>query len=150
MPVLLITHPNTPSMPYLTPTALYTRLYAEIVEEISRGDNAVVQQCLDAATGEARLYLSRFDTDALLGTETLPPTVPDPLLEQLVTAIACWNLVQLADAGAGYNEQQQAYKSAVATLSQIKNGILVPDNWPLKDIENSATGWNSNPKQRWH
>lgn len=142
-------------MAYITIQDLYTHIYPELVDEILRGDDAIGIQAIDAAIQEAKLYLTQYDVLALMGNATQDATLQDAFLLHLVKTIACWNLVQLAHAGLSFDAQMRQYEHAIKTLTQIKEGTLMPQ-WPhaLNTTEellvDSSIGWYSIPKRTNH
>lgn len=142
-------------MAYLTIQDLYTHIYPELVDEILRGDDAIGMQAIDAAMQETKLYLSKYDILALLGNTEQEATIKDAMLQNIVKTIACWNLVQLAHAGLSFDAQMRHYEQAIKTLTQIKEGTLMPQ-WPHALtpsevlLEQSPIGWYSTPKRNNH
>ncbi len=140
-------------MPFLTPEDLNTHMYAEVVSDITRGDDSIVQKAMNAAVAEASLYLTRFDTVALFGDETSSPRAIDVLLERIVKDITVWNIIRLGNPSVDYNAAKTAWESAIATLEKLKTGELQPSNWPYKESATSnlphgdAIYWASNPKR---
>jgi len=142
-------------MAYITIQDLYTHIYPELVDEILRGDDAIGIQAIDAAVQETKLYLSKYDVVALLGNADQVPTMQDALLQHIVKTIACWNLVQLAHAGLSFDAQMRQYEHAIRTLTQIKEGKLMP-LWPCATttseelLDQSPIDWYSTPKRNNH
>ena len=142
-------------MAYITIQDLYTHIYPELVDEILRGDDAIGIQAIDAAVQETKLYLSKYDVVALLGNADQVPTMQDALLQHIVKTIACWNLVQLAHAGLSFDAQMRQYEHAIRTLTQIKEGTLMPQ-WPRalttseELVDQSPIDWYSTPKRNNH
>lgn len=142
-------------MAYITIQDLYTHIYPELVDEILRGDDAIGIQAIDAAVQETKLYLSKYDVVALLGNAEHVATMQDALLQHIVKTIACWNLVQLAHAGLSFDAQMRQYEHAIRTLTQIKEGTLMPQ-WPRalttseELVDQSPIDWYSTPKRNNH
>ena len=140
-------------MPIITPADLATNLYAEAINEITRGDDSIVASAIATAIQEAKMYLSRYDTTALFGTDTLAPTVHDALLSSLVKDIAVWRLVRLSNSGTNFNSERAAYDDAIGTLKNIMSGQAEPDEWPyaqatdVAPAEGDSISWQSNPKR---
>jgi Protein of unknown function (DUF1320) len=120
-------------MPIITPADLQTNLYAEIIDEITRGDTFLTDAAIASAIAEAQMYLEQYDLVLLFGTSVAPPGNRDALLASLVTDIACRNLLKLCNAGADITLAENAYKNAVATLEKIKEGKLNPAGWVYAD-----------------
>ena len=140
-------------MPVITPDDLTTHVYSEIISEITRGDAAITTNAIATATREAKMYLSRYDLDALFGTDDSAPSYPDALLSNLVKDIAIWHLMRLSSSGIDEPVYRTAYLDAVATLKNIMNGQAEPDGWPYATVTGadipggSAISWSSKPKR---
>ncbi len=117
-------------MAIITPGDLNTHVYAEIVTEITRGDDTITTRAIEAAIQEAKMYLSRFDLTQLFGTDTTEPTLEDALLKSLIKDLSCWHLFRLANASIDNNINRSFYDDAINTLKNIMNGQLMPEGWP--------------------
>lgn len=142
-------------MPIIDRTDLYTHLYAEIVDEITRADGALVDTAIAAAIQEAKTYLARYDLMQLFGDETTAPAVDDQYLKTLVKDIACWRLIKLCNTGIDYATFRTAYLDAIAALTNIMKGLAQP-GWPYANNENlnmpdgTAVSWHSNTRRENH
>jgi len=140
-------------MPIITQSDLATNIYAEIITEITRADNTIVDSAISAAIQEAKMYLSRYDLVQLFGTDTTAPSVPDEYLDSLVKDLACWHLLRLSNAGADYSSYRTAYQDAISALKNIQSGLTQPQGWPYIDTkgetapQGDAIRWQSNPKR---
>ena len=140
-------------MPLITPASLATNIYAEIITEITRGNDTITTLAIDAAIQEAKMYLSRYDLLQLFGDDTTPPAIHDEYLEKLVKDLACWHLLRLSPAGLDDAAYRRCYEDAISTLKNIMSGQLEPQGWPYQETaaQNPPPGdsisWNSNPKR---
>lgn len=142
-------------MPIITIAALGTNLYPEIIDEITRADSSVADAAIAAAEQEAKMYLGRYDLDALFGTSTESPTVTDAYLESLVKDLACWHLLRLANPGADYQAFRTAYLDALNALKEIQKGTASPAGWPYaaapaETPDGEAINWTSNDRRSNH
>jgi hypothetical protein len=144
-------------MPIITVAELETKLYAEVITEITRGDIAIAETAIVAAVQECKMYLSRYDLVQLFGTDTEPPIVDDEYLKSIVKDIACWHLLRLSNTGVDYTTSRTAYTDALDVLKSIKAGAVQPQGWPYKTADTDHTmpdgnsiNWNSNPKRSNH
>lgn len=145
-------------MKYLTPGDLKSHLYEEIIEEIVRTDESIVQSHIDAAVNEAKSYLNRYNIVALFGTNETAPTFTDPVLVSKVKDMAVWNLLTLASPNISLELYSKRNDAAVKWFRMIMEGDVDPHNWPLAaddpaTPENEAIGgvtWNSNTKRSNH
>ena len=140
-------------MPIITPGDLYTNIYPEIINEITRTDSTITQHAVDIAIQETKMYLGRYDLIKLFGTDTLAPTVQDEYLQSIVKDIACWHLLRLSNAGIDYTDWRTAYQDAINVLKSVMSGQAQPQGWPYLDTttedapQGDAINWASNPKR---
>ena len=127
-----------PLQTLIYPEDLYSRIYQENLEEITRGDDSLAKRAIQAAVAEARMYLSRYDTDALLGTESTSPTHIDAYLQQLCIHMATWYLVLLANPGIDFNSARAGYDSSINALRDIQACRMQPEDWPYRDTTNQS------------
>ena len=120
-------------MALIVTTDLYTLLYAEVIEEITRQDATIIQAAIDAAIEEVSLYLSRYDLTALLGSGDTAPTVVSPLLKKICVSVACRYLAALANPNINYEHLKTNYEQTIALLKMIQEGSVNPHGWPYRD-----------------
>lgn len=136
---------------FLTTEELTTHLYAENLETITGGDDAILAAAIDGAVAEAKGYLAAFDRDAIfaaVGSER------NALLLIFVKDIAVWHFINLSNAGVSLELRQHRYDRAVAWLKAVQKGDISPDLPEAKDNTGSATAgvikFGSNPKRGQH
>lgn len=112
---------------------LLSRIYRDNLDEITRNDEALCERAIQAAVAEVKMYLNRYDTDALIGTEDAPPTHIDPYLQQLCIQIAVWYLVLLGNPGVDFNSARSGYDAAITALRDIQAFRIQPEDWPYRD-----------------
>jgi hypothetical protein len=140
-------------MPIITQSDLSTHIYSEVINEITRTDNTIVDKAINTAIQETKMYLSRYDLLALFGTDTIAPSVTDEYLKSLVKDITCWHLIRLANINVDYTAYRNNYFDAINALKTIMNGGANPDGWPYKDTttesfpDGDSITWNSNTKR---
>jgi phage gp36-like protein len=148
-------------MPFLVKADFKTHLYAEVIDNITRADDTVMDVAIKAAVAEAKMYLSRFDLAALFGTANTEPTVEAIYLDHLknmVKDIAAWQLVKLANPNVDLKLFRTLYEDAIKLLEKIMNGQAVPQGWPYKPDdpltedynENATVQYSSNLKRTQH
>ena len=111
---------------------LKPHLYGEQITVISRNDTDLMESAINAAEGEAKGYLSRYDIAVIFaktGTER------DETLLMFLKDIATWNFITLANANADMEFRESRYKQAVAWLKGVQSGKVVPFGWPLMTAE---------------
>ena len=140
-------------MPIITQSDLSTHIYSEVINEITRTDNTIVDKAISTAIQETKMYLARYDLVQLFGTDIAAPTITDEYLKSIVKDIACWHLIRLANVNVDYNVYRNNYYDAINALKTIMNGGANPDGWPYKDIstelltDGDSISWSSHPKR---
>lgn len=142
-------------MALLTKDDLGTNMYPEVVDEITRTNDADVSTAISRAEMEARSFLNRYDL-ATMWAAPWSTTEQGLYLKGLVVDIATWFLVKKANPNINIEVARTAYVDAIKTFTEIQKGIRDPE-WPLKpndpDTLNDEGGhifWDSNAKRRNH
>jgi hypothetical protein len=111
-------------MPIITADDIYSRIYQEIVDEITRDESALTDRAISAGISETKGYLSRFDLVQLFGNDIADPpvaaTIADDFLKNLCIDISVWRLVLLGNPNIKYEPAKATYEFAVATLKNIQ------------------------------
>lgn len=132
------------------PEDFNTHMYAELIEAIDRNDQDILNDAIASAEGEAAGYLSRFDTDVLLGA--VDPD-RDPTLLMYLKDMAVWHFITLANPNTDIEFRKTRYDDALRWLKGIQAGKIVPKGWPLatEDGEDLFFHVSSAPKRptRW-
>lgn len=147
-------------MPFLVKEDLKTHIYAELLAEITRADDTIINNAIKAGIGEAKSYLSRFDLLKIFGDAGTAPVVADEQLEVLrdfVKDIVCWKAIKLCNANVNLELFKTNYDTATAWLDKVKKGGNDPEGWPYKvddpetpANENFGIQWTSNNKRTQH
>ena len=141
-------------MPLITATDIYSRIYEEIADAITREESDLVDRAIDRSITEVKMYLSRWDLLALFGDDVTEPTVTDTFLKDLCVDIAVYRLVLLGNPNIKFETAKECYKESVRTLEKLQAGKMQPTGWPYKDTtgETAPQGdsifSHSNPKRR--
>ncbi len=132
----------------LTEQDFKTRLYPELIDAISREDDAVLIDAMAAAEEEAQGYLHRYDIDALFGATGSDRSAA--LLMKLKD-IAAWHFIVLANADVQLELTKTRYDEAIKWLEKIQSGKIYYENWPVPAEELNGEGnvWqvSSRPKR---
>ncbi len=143
-------------MPLITALDLETRIYPEILDQITRSNQNVVDSCIGDAELEAKAHLSKYDLLALFGNADQAATVQDDFLKNIVKDLAVWNLTKLGNPNIDYQHNLTCYEQAVAKLKGIQAGKINPDGWPYVDTtgqtapQGDAIAFNANPRKKTH
>lgn len=138
---------------------VYKHIYQETVDEITRGDNTIIQYALDTAIAEAAGYLNnKYDVDKLLGTSGTNATVTDVNLKSKLLDLVRWHICGLGNANIEYDAAHNRYMMAIEKyFEKVQQGKLAPLNWPFRDTtldaappEGDAIHHSSNTKRNNH
>lgn len=146
-------------MPYLIKDDLTSHVYADLITEIVRGNDALVTKAINAAIAEVKAYLNRFDLEKLFSDQ-----VEDENLKDKVKDVACWKLVKLANPNIEMNLFKTLYDDAIKFFISVMKGQCEPSGWPYKtttqdsssdkvlvtDVNGTAISWSSNSKRHNH
>ena len=110
-------------MAYLTKEEIKTHLYGPVVDEISREDDTILQSAIDAATAEARGYLTAYDMDAIFAAVG---NLRNPILLLYIKDITVWHYIQLANPAVEMELRLKRYERAIKFLQEIQSGKVNP------------------------
>lgn len=128
-------------MPYLTKADLITHVYPEIIDVITRTNDAIVDKAISSGVSEMRGYLNRFDLLAIFGDDTTDPTYANEYLNTLAKDIICWRLIILSNPNVNVEIFRLAYQDAIKTLTKIADGKNIDPGWPLRtDVPTDIPG----------
>ena len=126
-------------MPLLVKADLKTHQYTEIIDEITRADDTIVDKAILRGEAEAKAYLNRFDIAAMFVT-----TNTDEFLRGLVKDLVCWHLIKLCNPNINLELFRTIYEDAKAMFKDIMKGNADPAGWPLRaddaDTPNDESG----------
>ena len=131
----------------VTVSEIFTHLFPETVLAISDGDDRLLQMAIDAAVGEAKGYLHRYDTEKIFAATG---ESRNPLLIYWIKDIAVWHYINIANPGVDWKVRELRYNAAIAWLKGVQSNKIIPD---LPTVENeNTTGWRigSNPRRVQH
>lgn len=99
----------------------------EILNNITRNNDTLVDNAINIATETALGYLHKYDRDALMQK-------PDQMLISLIAHIAIWNLLSFSNENIELELRLTHYEKSIKTLSEIQKGNIVPTGWAMKPI----------------
>lgn len=140
---------------FLTIEELYTHLYEESVDTISRKDETIPLAAIDTAIAEAWGYLGAYDRDKIFSAEG---PERNPLLLTFVKDIAVWHFCTLCNAGVEMQLRQDRYERAIDWLRLVQRAEIKPNLPGIEDADGDGTPDNpigeylygSNPKRHQH
>ena len=138
---------------------IYSRIYEEIIDEITREQTSLLDRAISTAIQEVKGYLSRFDLTQLFGDGTNNATVQSTWLNTICVDVAVYRLVLLGNPNIKFEVAKETYDSARDTLKSIQKGFIMPVDdtnkpWPYKDTtgetapQGDSVYIRSNPKRR--
>jgi hypothetical protein len=145
-------------MPYLTKDDLTSHIYADLITEIVRGNDDIVDKAIKTAIAEVKAYLNKYDLEKLFSDQ-----VDDENLKDKVKDVACWKLLKLANPNINIDFFKILYDDAIKFFTSIMKGQCEPDGWPYKvqpqdqvngtlstDVNGTSISWSSNSKRHQH
>lgn len=127
-------------------------IYGEITDEITRGNESLVDAKIAIGKGEVYGYLHRYDVDKIFTDDSWN----DEFLKALCINIIAWHLITLCSPNVNGDIIRQNYEDAISYLQNVQKGTVRPD-WPLRQDDPSTPiddagniEWNSNPKRTNH
>lgn len=124
-----------------------THMYPELIGVIERQDDTILPEAIEAAEGEAKGYLSRYDADTLFD---LNGDDRDATLLMRLKDIAIWHFIVLANPSTDMELRKTRYDEAIKWLLQIQSGKIVQKNWPVPQPEIQGADYflvSSSPKR---
>lgn len=134
----------------ITKADFNTHLYTELINKISRDNDAVLDNAITAAIGEAKAYLARFDIDDLFNQ---PEADRDATLCMFLKDMAVWHFIPVANPNIDVEYRRDRYKDAISWLNKIQAGKLTPTTWVLaneQEEQPSIIQVSSSPKRETH
>lgn len=129
-------------MSLIQPKDLDTELYEEVINQITRFENAdedainqEVQDHIDDAEAFIKTFIFKYDLVKLFGDDDNKPTVKDHALKKCVKVTASWFLVRKANPNVNLDKFLSDFMFWVGTEEEpgwiygIRDGKLNP-NWP--------------------
>ncbi len=137
---------------FLTQGELKTHLYDEVVNEITRNDDSIIDDAINTAIDEMKGYLSKYDVATCI--DNVPPDSRNKKLLSVCKDIAAWQLINLCNVTINYDVRRDLYEDAIKWLAGVQAGKIVPD-LPLAVVGSSTTPvspikWSSNAKRNNH
>lgn len=103
-------------MAFITKQDLHTGMLEEELTEITRGDDVLIQSCIEAAIAEARMYL--YDSFEVNQIFAKVGSSRNQLLVQLVCDITLYYVVSRCQAGQELEDRTKRYDRAIDWLKK--------------------------------
>lgn len=127
-----------------------THLYTEVINVISRDDDTVLQDAINAAESEAKGYLSRYNIDELFEASG---SDRDPILLMFLKDMAIWHFIVVANPSVDIEYRRDRYNDAKDWLVKIQTGKVSPAGWSYANDSEEPTPEiqvTSSPKRETH
>lgn len=137
---------------FITPQDYDASIHREILDALTRNDNAIIEICEDRAISEMRGYLSaRYDADAIFKTEG---AARNELVLMMAVDIAVYHLFSIHNPQKMSQIRKDRYDRAMEWLKQVATFKITIDSAPKLPEEeqkkNSPWLMSSNPKRTNH
>lgn len=132
-------------MAFLTTSDLYLSILQDELDEITRGDTAIVTQAMLAAETEMRQWLyDTFDVDTVFAQTS---TSRHALLVQYGSDIAIYFIVARGMAGQDFEDRKSRYDRAINWLKSAAKTDLYSDLPRRVETKQTHITYGSNPKR---
>lgn len=122
---------------FLTSNELKTAMYAHVIDEITEGDDSIVEQAIEAAVEEAASYLSgRYDTDKIFSAEGRQRNA---MILENVKVITIWRIITICNAETIYEMWKERYDRVIAYLTKVAKGTVAPNLPTLTDSNGNTS-----------
>lgn len=122
-------------------------MYAHVIEEITEGDDSIVEQAIDAAIEEARSYLAqRYDVAKIFSAEGKRRNA---MVLENVKVIVIWRIITICNAETIYDMWKDRYDRVVDYFKNVAKGLITPALPPITDQQGNVSlqaKFGSNPK----
>lgn len=141
-------------MAYLVKNDLKTHVYGEMVDEITRADDAIITEAIDGAIAEAKSYLNKYDLSKLFDPNAVG-FFADANLKNKVKDLAVWQVIALSNPNINYEVWQDRHDKAIRWFEFIMKNQMDPAGWPYKAdntdttaVEGATINYTSNTKRQ--
>lgn len=136
---------------FLEKEELKTVAYQYILDQITEGDDTIIDFGIEAAIEEVRSYLTPnnqhqwldgrllYDTEAIF---TATDSDRNALLLGLTKTVAIWKIIQLCNADVIYNNIKDQYDRAIEYLTRIAKGTVTISTLPTLDADTTSPANN--------
>jgi hypothetical protein len=154
-------------MDYLSVTELKTHLYEEIANEITRSDDAIIEDAIEAAVDELKGYIAKYDLAQIFtytigepfDTKELWLAARNRKLLSVAKDVATWHLIRLCNPNIELLLRRTLYEDAVSWLKGVQSGkidpllpVPIPSEIALGNAgtQDGPIKWESNYKRNNH
>jgi len=135
-------------MAFLEKADLYILILEDELEEITRGDDTIINAAISSAVSEARTHLfDSYDVDEIFGATG---SSRHALMVNLVSDIALYFIVGRSQAGQDVDDRKARYDRAIKTLTAMKKSETYSDLPRREETEQTHIIYGSNTKRSNH
>jgi hypothetical protein len=139
---------------FLNANELTSAAYQYQLDQITEGDNTIIETGIATAIEEVRGYLTPnfkqkyndgrliYDTEAIFSATG---TDRNALILQLTKTVAIWHIIQLCNADIMYEQAKERYDRAIKTLKSLADGEITISSLPTIDPEEEGSVANKQP-----
>ena len=133
---------------FITKDDLPSSMYGYQIDQITEGDDSIIDIAIAAAEEEVRSYLSgnhkkewldgrlQYDVNAILSAQN---DDRNPLIVKHTVTITKWWIVELCNADIIYEQTKERYDRAVNWLKQLADGQVNLSTLPIIDSNAEST-----------
>ena len=138
---------------FLDKSELKTATYQYILEQITEGDDTIIEFGISAGIEEVKSFLTpnnkhewldgrkMYDSNAIFSATGIDR---NPLILQLTKTVTIWNIIQLCNADMIYEKEKEKYDRAIDYLKLLASGKVTISSLPTLDPEADEPA-NHNP-----
>lgn len=127
---------------FLDKSELKTATYQYILEQITEGDDTIIEFGISAGIEEVKSFLTpnnkhewldgrmMYDSNAIFSATG---TDRNPLILQFTKTVSIWNIIQLCNADMIYEKEKERYDRAIDYLKQLASGKVTISSLPKLD-----------------
>lgn len=141
---------------FLTAGELKTHMYEDVVNEITRNDDSIIEDAIDTAIDEIKGFLvAKYNITSYLNT--ISPSNRNKKLLAVAKDLSAWYLIHLCNVTIDYAKWRELYDDGVMYLSRVQKGAIVLNDLPTVTIPGTSPAqpqspikWASNSKRNNH
>ena len=134
---------------FLTAEDFNTTLYDEIIDAVSREDDAILLASIDSAISEAKGYLQDYDIPTIFAATKKNR---HPLLLTFLKDIAVWHFITVGNPASDLDLRRTRYERAIEWLKGVQKRTINPDlpPAPSTDTQTGTIRFGSNTRRENH
>lgn len=132
-------------MAYIVIADLHASILEDELSEITRNNNALIEQQMNTAISEARAYLfDHYDVDVIFAQEGQDRNAA---LLQCVVDMSIYRIMARCQAGSYIDDRKDRYKAAIRWLRDLQKNEIYSDLPRRPTTQQKHITYGSNPKR---